>query len=419
MSGEALKERLVREVDERADELITLCSDLIKVPSENPPGDSTEISAFIQGYLEERGLAVERYEPHPRMISLLSSLGDDGGKELVFCGHSDVVPAGNLDKWSFSPVSGEVKDGWLLGRGASDMKAGLGGILFVVGLLSESGVRLPGKLSLAVVPDEETGSAHGLRWLFEEGYISGDGALIAEPSSRLNPTLGQKGGAGFVLHVKGVPGHGSLGPIAGKNAITDACRAIDVIQELWEHVVTVPADVKELVRTSQKYVAERDGGSEYAPFLERISVNIGVIEGGTKVNMVPDECTVEVDCRLPFGITQRQMAELVESKLAPLGIDYSVRRNEMRSEANYTPATDPVCQAVIGNLRQLTGEDAYGVMQWATSDARFFREHGIPVLQYGPAYLPTIHGYDERVQVEDIVLAAKVYAGTVVDFLYG
>ena len=80
-------------------------------------------------------------------------------------------------------------------------------------------------------------------------------------------------------------------------------------------------------------------------------------------------------------------------------------------------ATDPVCTAIINNISYVTEEEAYGVMQWASSDARHFREHHIPVLQYGPAYLPSIHNFDEKVKVEDVVLCAKVYVAAVIDFL--
>ena len=189
----SLKQILIAEVEARKDELIDLCSSLIQIPSENPPGDSTEITEFIANYLKQFGLESEWHESNDKMYNLLSSIGEeDQGKHLIYCGHTDVVPAGDLSKWDFNPFSGEVKDGWLLGRGASDMKAGLGGLIFVFALLKRLDIKLPGKLTLAIVPDEETGGEYGVPWLLEKGLIKGDGALIAEPSSPLNPTIGQK-----------------------------------------------------------------------------------------------------------------------------------------------------------------------------------------------------------------------------------
>ncbi|MBU8918979.1 ArgE/DapE family deacylase [Neobacillus sp. 114] len=415
----ALKQRLIDEVEARKEELIELCSSLIKIPSENPPGDSTEISEFIANYLSQYGLESAWHESSDKMYNLISSIGGEEGKHLIYCGHTDVVPAGDLSKWDFDPFSGEVKDGWLLGRGASDMKAGLGGIIFAFALLKQLDVELPGKLTLAIVPDEETGGEFGVPWLLEKGLIKGDGALIAEPSSRLNPTIGQKGSYWFELEVFGEPGHGSLSPLAGNNAITDAIAAIEKIRTLWDLKITIPEEVQGLIEVSKKYMREIEKEREkFQPVLERITVNIGTIQGGTKSNVIPESCKVQVDCRLPFGVTRDEVTAYLKKNLDELGIRYEIRPFGFRSHANYTPADDPVCKAIVDNISFVTEEDAYGVMQWASSDARHFRDYNIPVLQYGPAYLPTIHGYNERVQVEDIVRCAKVYVAAVIDFLY-
>jgi len=415
----ALKQTLIDEVEARRDELIELCSQLIKIPSENPPGDSTEISQFITDYLAQFDLKTNWYESNDKMFNLVSSIGNDDGKQLIYCGHTDVVPAGDLSKWDFDPFSGEVKDGWLLGRGASDMKAGLGGLIFVFGLLKKLNIELPGKLTLAIVPDEETGGEYGVPWLLEKGIVHGDGCLIAEPSSPLNPTIGQKGSYWFELEVFGEPGHGSLSPIAGNNAIVDAIAAIEKIRKLWDLEIKLPDEVKPLIEVSKRYMRETEKDRvKFQPVLERITVNIGTIHGGTKSNVIPESCKVQVDCRLPFGVTRDEVTAFLHKELGELGIRYEIHPFGFRSHANYTSADNPVCTAIVDNISQVTGKEAYGVMQWASSDARHFRDFDIPVLQYGPAYLPSIHGYNEKVQVEDIVRCAKVYIAAVIDFLH-
>ena len=419
MTKEKLKQRLIESVEAKKDELIELCSDLIKIDSQNPPGHSDKITEFIVNYLNGFDLEAETYESNPRMYNIISKYGSDQGKKLIYCGHSDVVPAGNLEKWDFDPMSGEVKDGFLLGRGASDMKAGLGGIIFVTALLKRLNIELPGELILAVVPDEETGGEYGVPWLLERQLIAGDGALIAEPSSKFNPTIGQKGSYWFTLEVFGKPGHGSLSPIIGHNAITDVIRAIDVIKSLHEWEIEIPEDAQELVEVSKKYMREVEKERErFQPILDHISYNIGMIKGGTKANIVPESCIIEVDCRLPFGVTEEEVTDYLFKEWDNLGISYKMTRFGIRSEANYTLPEDPICQAIVNNLADITQHEAYGVMQWASSDARHFRDHNIPVLQYGPAFLSTIHGYNERVEVDKIVLAAKVYAAAVIDFLF-
>ncbi|WP_078544757.1 M20 family metallopeptidase [Litchfieldia alkalitelluris] len=415
-----LKSLLIQAVEDHKEELIDLCSQLIKIPSENPPGDSTEITTYIDEYLKNAGAETSWYESAEKMYNLVSTIGEHrDGKHLIYCGHSDVVPTGDHSKWDFSPTSGEVVDGWLLGRGASDMKAGLGGLIYTFALLKKMNIELPGQLTLAIVPDEETGGEFGVPWLLEKQLIQGDGCLIAEPSSRFNPTIGQKGSYWFKLKVYGEPGHGSLSPLAGNNAIINMIDAINEIRKLWELEIEIPDEVKPLIEKSKRYMREVEKDRErFQPVLEHVTVNIGKIQGGTKSNMIPESCEVEIDCRLPFGITQDDVTAFLHDKLGALGIEYEITRFGFRSNANHTSAEDPVCRAIIDNITYVTGHEAYGVMQWASSDARHFRDHNIPVLQYGPAYLPSIHGYNEKVKVEDVVRCCKVYIAAVIDYLY-
>lgn len=415
-----LKDSLIQEIENSKDELISLCSQLIQIPSENPPGDSTEITNFIDQYLKEAGADTKWHESAEKMYNIVSTIGENAdGKHLIFCGHSDVVPVGDRSKWDFDPTSGDIVDGWLLGRGASDMKAGLGGIMYAFALLKKRNIELPGLLTLAIVPDEETGGEYGVPWLLERSLIKGDGCLISEPSSPFNPTIGQKGSYWFKLKVYGEPGHGSLSPLAGNNAIINMMDAINEVRKLWDLEIEVPEEVKPLIGKSKKYMREVEKDRErFQPVLEHVTYNIGKIQGGTKANIIPESCEVEIDCRLPFGITQDEVTKFLTIKLDSLGIKYEISRFGFRSNANYTSAEDPVCKAIVDNITYVTGHEAYGVMQWASSDARHFRDFNIPVLQYGPAYLPSIHGYNEKVKVEDIVRCCKVYISAVIDYLY-
>lgn len=412
------KKQLMQLVDENSTELLQLASDLIQIPSVNPPGDTTEITNYIVNYLKKANIQSTLHESSDKMFNIIASIGDPNGKKLIYCGHTDVVPIGDINKWDFDPFSGEIKDGWLLGRGASDMKAGLAGLIFASKILANQNISLDGQLTLAIVPDEETGGEYGVPWLLEKGLINGDGCLIAEPSSPLNPTIGQKGSYWFELEVFGEPGHGSLSPLAGKNAITDAIKAIEEIRSLWDIEIIPPSEVGTLLEVSKKYMREVETDRlQYVDVLEKISVNIGTIVGGTKSNVIPDYCKVQIDCRLPFGITQEEVTDIIYSKLNQLNIDYKINRFGFKSVANHTNANDPVCTSIVDNIKFVTNKDAYGVMQWASSDARHFRDYDIPVLQYGPAYLPSIHGYNEKVKSEDIIRCAKVYILAALDFL--
>lgn len=410
------KNDVVNLVEESRDELIQLTSRLLQIPSENPKGDTKEISDFIINYLKENEIDTTVYEPDHHRFNLVAKVGENSGPQLVYCGHSDTVPVGDITQWDFDPFSGEVKDGFLLGRGASDMKAGLAGLIFATVLLKRHNFPLKGGLTLAIVPDEETGGDFGVPWLLEKGHVKGDGCLIAEPSHALHPTIGQKGSCSFKLTVKGEPAHGSLAPFVGKNAIVDALNAIKEIQKVSELKPDIPEELKSLLQKSNDYLLEREN-PEMAGIFETVTCNVGTINGGTSSNVVADTCVVEIDCRVPFGIKRSTVMAFIKEKLDSLDITYTIEDLGVKSNANYTLAEDPVCEAVISNICEVTKKDAYGVLQWACSDARHFREYKIPVLQYGPAELSTIHGFNEKVQVEQVVDCAKVYLLAAIDFL--
>ncbi|GMX62766.1 ArgE/DapE family deacylase [Paenibacillus elgii] len=410
------KKTVLEEIDKRQDELIDLCCKLIQFPSENPPGDTRDISKFITDYLKEAGIETAAHESEQHMFNLLSTVGTKSDKHLLFCGHTDVVPAGDLSRWDFPPFAGEVKDGYILGRGASDMKCGLGGLIFVAALLKRLGVPLAGELSLFIVPDEETGGHFGVPWVLERGLITGTAAVIAEPSSPEHPTIGQKGSAWFEFTVEGTPGHGSLSPFKGDSAIVKAAKAIEVLQRLTDMKPNIPEEMREIIEISKNYVREREK-TDVSAVYDHVTVNIGTIHGGTKANVVADRCTIEVDSRVPFGIDYRDVLNEAKRLLLEVGIDAELKPIGFRGNANWTPSTEEIVRYLVESITDVSGKEAYGVLQWASSDARHFRNHGIPVLQYGPAELSTIHNFNERAPVWQVVQAAKVYALTALKYL--
>lgn len=412
---------LLDEIDRTADELLDLAGDLIRVPSENPPGDCTEVAALIVDRLRSAEAPVDVHDAGDGRVNVVSHTGCSATDErhLVFAGHHDVVPVGDTTRWLFAPFAGDVVDGYLRGRGASDMKAGLAGLIHSYLLMRRLGVPLAGRLSLASVADEEAGGPLGADWLLDQRVLDGaTGAVIAEPAERSHPTIGQKGSNWFRLTTQGIPGHGSLQPLHGTNANLLAAKAVLALQKLWDMVPDPPQEVRDLIALSKAYAEEREG---YQPGIgavfEHVTVNIGSINGGSATNVVADSCVVEVDTRVPIGLTRDQVLDQVRTLLADAGVTATIEPIGFRSEPNWTLPTEPIVAELVGVLRDISDPNAKGVLQWASSDARTFRNHGIPVLQYGPAELATIHGLDERAPAVDVVLAAKVYALTAVRYL--
>ena len=167
--NESIKKELWDIIDERKDELLKLVSELIQIPSENPDGKIHEVMDYIYNYLENDYIDKEMISTKEEFPNIIASYGKAGGKTLIMNGHADVVPVGDRNKWNFDPFSGEITSTQILGRGTSDMKAGLAGILFVVKLLAENNIELDGNIKLHVVSDEETGGDFGTKWLLDSG----------------------------------------------------------------------------------------------------------------------------------------------------------------------------------------------------------------------------------------------------------
>lgn len=414
-------EALHRKIQDNLDpqEAVSLTARLIQLRTENPPGDMTEAVSFVQAYLAQRGIESQLLGPRGGKVNLVARLqGGRPGPTLILNGHIDVVPAGSREGWSWDPYGGEIRDGYILGRGATDMKGGLAGLITAFVAASKVKEQLPGQLVLTVVCDEETGGREGTQWLLEEGHIKGDGCIIGEPS-RDNPTIGQKGACWLRLVTRGVPGHGSLSPVVGKSAIRAMAEAVDTIYQVFDRRWPLPAEVTEIVRQSQELLVQERGIPELAQVFERVTVNVGVIQGGDKVNMVADRCEAEVDMRVPWGTRSEDVVAYVRQLLEARGLDVEIEPLRWRSEANYTLPTDPVVQAVLWGFRAVTGTEATPVFQYASSDARHFRAHGIPTIQVGPGELEGIHGYNERVRVDDVMRFTRVYGAAIARFLAG
>ena len=145
------REELHRLAKERSSELIQLTSSLIQIPSENPTGTQREVVDFVEKYLSDAGIEYEEVGENPEFPCIVAKLGSDEGFSVILNGHLDVVPAGDRSQWDFDPFCGTVTDKLILGRGTSDMKAGVAGLLYAVKLIKESGAELKGNIRLHLV----------------------------------------------------------------------------------------------------------------------------------------------------------------------------------------------------------------------------------------------------------------------------
>ncbi len=404
-------------VENKKEDLLNLCCEMIRIPSVNPPGEMDEMVAYLCAYLEQHGILYEVVKGKETTPNIIARLGKKNGRVLLLNGHCDVVPVGNLDNWDFDPFCGEIRDGKILGRGTSDMKTGLAGLIFAMGLLADNNVPLDGELVLTIVPDEEVSGEFGTKWLVESGAVHGDACLIAEPTGYFNCEIGQKGCCWLKLAATGEPAHGSLAPFVGDNAITKLMKVLNRIETIRDITPRYDDETAAVMEKSREMAKRLIKGKGAQHVLNHCTVNIGKISGGTKVNMVPDFAEAEVDVRLPLGVTCEMVEEQVIRVIKESGVSGVTYSFGWHSEPNSTSDKEEIVEIVAKHVEEVWGEPLNRTYQWASSDARFFRYAGIPTLQYGPANLEGIHAYNETVDVQDVINAAKIYICTMVDFL--
>jgi len=413
----AVKQRLWAEIDRRRDELARLCAEGLQCPAENPPGDTRAIADHYTAILERAGVSVERFEPQPGKISLASTQSGRAERpRFVFNGHLDHFPSDDPALWSFPPYAGQIRGGKILGRGVSDMRGGLTASLFSYLLIHEHRVPLRGPLTLMMVADEETGGAWGTGWILEHRpELAGDACMIGEPESPDGLRIGEKGKSQFRLIAEGDSRHGGLG--TGDDVVIRIGAALQEARKIVDMEDEPPADLVPILDGMRSYWrTEHDRGRQW--LYRRPSMTAGLIRGGIKVNIVPRRCEVEIDCRLPFGLTPDDIKNAVERRLATAGLS-DVRFEHMLPvfTASYTSPDDPLVGQARANAAAVTGTEPQLTVTFAATDARYFRPRGVPTLIFGPRP-NNMAAPDEFITVDDLVAVAKVHLGTALDYLY-
>lgn len=379
-----------------------LTSSLVQIQSENPPGETADLIEFIAEFLDSLGVR-NRVIAHPgRQNNLITTEPDP---RLLLCGHVDVVPA-IPDDWTHDPYSGTIADGYVWGRGATDMKGGCAALLIAYRDLLEAGIEP--KAQFAFVCDEETGGPYGVRSLLAQGLIEPRDCLIAEPTPPLSPAAGQKGLYRIEVMFRGRPGHSSLYPMVGESAIMAAFNLLAYLQEVHAHPFPVSEDLQTLVDQSARVFHSIFGLEGVDDALTRVMFNPGRIEGGEKVNIVAQQCRMELDIRVPWGCPLDDLREGIAGHAPGATI-----REMAASEPTLTPPDARVVQTVCREVERVYGRPAVPLLQWAASDARYLRGQGFDVVEYGPGEIKTLHAVDERVSIENLKMAVDVYQGVI------
>ncbi len=382
-----------------------LCSDLVRIRSENPPGSTVTVINYIRELLAARGIRSTITECGDGRSNLVTEPAETG---LLFCGHVDVVPALG-DGWSVDPFSGTIRDGSVWGRGATDMKGGCAALLSAFATFLEKHGQAPAQL--AFVCDEETGGDCGIRHLIARRLITPCDCLIAEPTPALNPNIGQKGLVRLELRFSGSPGHGSLYPAVGRSAIIEALSFVQYLQALPDRKFAYNPGLKEIIARSSRILSEEFHLPHASEILTSIMFNPGIIAGGEKSNIVAQRCDLDLEMRIPWGCDIPALIQDIRNH-APYGT--------IISETSHMPSlTDPESRIVTATCRavqQVYGKQPSPIVQWAASDARHLRLAGFKVAEYGPGELRFLHAIDEHVKIESLEKAADVYSSIMQEY---
>jgi succinyl-diaminopimelate desuccinylase len=379
-------------------DLASLAARLVRIETENPPGNERPAAEYVHDWFTHHGLdATLLTEPAPDRPQVGARVGD-GDPTLVLNGHTDVVPAGDSGEWSHPPYEGRIEDGRLYGRGSVDMKTGIAMAMLTALDLAEpieSG-ELVGSLVVHAAMGEET-AAPGTKTLLEAGF-DGDFGVVLEPTE-CRVATSAKGLAWYDLVWPGEPSHASR-PDQGHNAIDDLPAVLAAIEEYDERLRE---------RTDPLC------GQAYA------TVTRVVAGEGTNRAVFPDRAGLVLDRRILPGETvsavDDEVAALVDDLEHEFGVSVSWERTETYASASI-PTDHPLAETFREHAAEVAGAptDPWGIE--ASTDVRnFVEDAGIPAITWGPGSLEQAHTVDEYIDLDAAEVGMKALGRAATDLL--
>jgi succinyl-diaminopimelate desuccinylase len=373
---------------------LSIAQQLVRCPSVTP-ADAGALGV-LENLLKAAGFTVHRVtfgEPGTADIdNLFARIGSEA-PHITFAGHTDVVPPGDESAWSHGAFSGEVKDGFLHGRGAVDMKGGIAcSVAAVLQYLADHGGKPKGSISFLITGDEEDISVNGtiklLQWVAARGEKI-DHCVLGEPSNVevLGDCIkvGRRGSQSGTLYVDGVQGHVAY-PHRAANPVPDISRLIVAISD-------EPLD---------------HGSAQFqASNLEFTSVDVG----NSASNVIPAQARAKFNIRFNDHHTQATLRELVEARLA------KAAGNRIKARIVWEPSNSnvfvtkpgPFTDLAVAAIEEVTGRKPELSTSGGTSDARFIASY-CPVIEFGLVG-QTMHQIDERAAVSDLEKLTRIYRG--------
>jgi len=425
-------------------EAVELLSQYLQIDTTNPPGNENEGVEFLAGILEKEGIEYKTYEASPGRASIKAVLPGTGQKgAMILLNHIDVVPA-QAREWRVHPFGGEVKDGFIYGRGALDMKSL--GILELLAVLEikRQGLTPCRDIVFLAVADEETGGAEGAQYLldkypdeFQADLVINEGGfgltdVIADRPLIMIATA-EKGVCQIKLTRTGPPGHGSTPH--GDNALEKLVLGLNRVLSVENPVIVTPliAQYFKQLGTEWEFLRPylKDGKAEtlieiltrtgmisipqMAAMLKN-TISLNTMTAGDKTNVIPSKAQAELDIRLLPGTVPETVIADVINLLDDGTIQVEIVNKALASESS----VDTEDYAIIKNvhLEHFPNALAVASLLFGASDSRFFRSKGVPCYGVCPMLinmeeLNRVHGIDERISEENMIKGSEVFTDIV------
>lgn len=417
--------------DEVAAEATALLSEFIAIDTSNPPGNEDAACSFLGAVLRREGLEYDLYEAGPGRMSLVSRLkGDGSGGPLILLNHTDVVPV-EREFWSVEPFGGEVRDGYVWGRGALDMK-GMGIFeLIAVLLLKRIGLPLRRDVVFFAMADEEMGGDYGIEWfvrnhpdLLKGDFCLNEGAFgwaqwggVQRPFFGFSPT--EKNPLWLRLRTEGLPGHGSLPH--SENALGRMVRALDRVQTWGRERIILPEMEPFFQRLAQAGALPTVGSpDDVEPLasddrminaLTQHTISLTTFHSGIKTNVIPAQAEATLDCRLLPGQSAEQFTRRVRDVIDDPKVSVEPVMVSETPPSRLESQVYDIAEQVVRDYDERALVLPV-VSSWFT-DSRGFRQVGTPAYGFIPVLLEqedyaSIHGHDERISLDNIRLGTQV-----------
>ncbi|MBT3351916.1 MAG: ArgE/DapE family deacylase [Nitrospinaceae bacterium] len=414
-----IRQKILDEVDSQREEIVELLITLVRIPSVT--GDEGEIQNYIAGYLRDMGLepdvwesdwealkkhpeyvpVTRGYEGRPNVVSVLK--GSGGGKSLLLNGHTDTVPNGPPDAWEHGPLSADVVDGRLYGRGSSDMKSGVAAIIMAAKCFLDAGLRPKGDVILDFVVDEEL-SGHGTLDTILRGYTADAGICCETSENAVQP--GCIGRIWFEILVRG--------KAAGIQRRYEGINAID----LGYKIVQAVADL-------EKKRLETVSHPLYPNIIDAIPCMVGSMEAGSFPSAFPDTCLLKGSLATVPGEDHDAAKQSLVDQVAeaaqgdPWMKDHppEVKFVGYYAESAAVDRDHPIVKTVAGCYEEVSGKTPEISGRQGAADTRFLNGFAnIPTVIFGPGPTTQMHANNEWVAVDDVIDATKTLALSIMDW---